>query len=303
MPEPIRPLDDLAAQAKEVPMLPAHEIRRRGDRRRTVRRVATGFAAAAIAAGVGTGVWAVAPYMDGLRGPQWANTAVPSPAPTTETDSPSPEPSVEPTPTAAPQPTVAPVDPPTWANVPTVEQMYPYGSSPLLGVLSESDAMGESAKGLCDRGEWGSPTTTLVRSFGIEGELPTYAIVLGYADEAAASDGFDQIHTSAVECEATMTAAGWDRVSIAEDTRLPFDASTVDASPARASYFFGMAVKEGEDIGVFNDTLVMQAGERVVWLVSTFEGMDNNCSVLPNDDAGQCSFAKSMPEILELLVK
>ncbi len=127
--------------------------------------------------------------------------------------------------------------------------------------------------------------------------------MLGYADEAAASEGYDQIHTAAVECETIMTEAGWDRVSSAEDTRLPFDGSTVEEEPTRAAYFFGMAVNDGEDVGVFNDTLVMQAGSRVTWLVTSFEGMDNNCSVLPNQDAIQCPFARSMPEVLELLVK
>ena len=299
MPEHIPQLDDLAAHAQEAPMLPAHEVRRLGDRRRTTRRVGLSVAAVGVAAALGAGVWAATPFLRGNDSPDWA--ASPSP---TASPSASPDPSTSPDPTDAPSPTAPALPvPPAWANVPTVELMYPYGSSPLLGVLSESEAMGESAKGLCDRGEWGSPSTTLVRSFGIEGELPTYAIVLGYADEAAASEGYDQIHTSAVECEATMTAAGWDRVSNAEDTRLLFDGSTVEVEPTRAAYFYGMAVNEGEDVGVFNDTLVMQAGERVVWLVSTFEGMDNNCSVLAGDDAGQCSFVKSMPEVLELLVK
>ncbi|MHA6524381.1 hypothetical protein [Tessaracoccus sp. G1721] len=303
MPEHIPQLDDLAAQAQEVPMLPAHEVRRLGDRRRTTRRAGLAVAAVGAVAALGVGVWAVAPLLRGADNPDWAASPSPTVSPTSSPSA-SPDPTPSPSPTEAPSPTAPALPmPPTWANVPTAELMYPYGSSPLVAVLSETETMGETAKGLCDRGEWGSPTTTLVRSFGIEGEQPTYAIVLGYADEAAASEGYDQIHTAAVECESIMTEAGWDRVSSAEDTRLPFDGSTVEEEPTRAAYFFGMAVMEGEDLGVFNDTLVMQAGERVVWLVSTFEGMDNNCSVLANDDAGQCSFAKSMPEVLELLVK
>ena len=301
MPEPIPQLDLLAAQAKEAPMLSAQEVRRLGDRRRTTRRVGLSVAAVGAVAALGVGVWAAVPLIAPDDGPDWAASPTPTVSPTV-----SPDPTVtpSPSPTDVPSPSAPTVPaPPTWANVPTLELMYPYGSSPLVAVLSETETMGETAKGLCDRGEWGSPTTTLVRSFGIEGEQPTYAIVLGYADEAAASEGYDQIHTAAVECESIMTEAGWDRVSSAEDTRLPFDGSTVEEEPTRAAYFFGMAVMEGEDLGVFNDTLVMQAGERVVWLVSTFEGMDNNCSVLANDDAGQCSFAKSMPEVLELLVK
>jgi hypothetical protein len=302
MPEHIPQLDDLAAQAQEAPMLPAHEVRRLGDRRRTTRRAGLAVAAVGAVAALGVGVLAVTPLLRGADNPDWAASPSPTVSPT-ESPSASPDPTASPSPTDAPSPTAPALPtPPSWANVPTVELMYPYDPS-MVGVLSESEAMGEPAKGLCDRGEWGSPTTTLVRSFGIEGELPTYAIVLGYADEAAASEGYEQIHTAAIECETIMTEAGWDRVSSAEDTRLPFDGSTVEAEPTRAAYFFGMAVMEGEDVGVFNDTLVMQAGERVVWLVSTFEGMDNNCSVLAGDDAGQCSFAKSMPEVLELLVK
>lgn len=302
MPEHIPQLDDLAAQAQEAPMLPAHEVRRLGDRRRTTRRAGLAVAAVGAVAALGVGVLAVTPLLRGADNPDWAASPSPTVSPTVSPTA-SPDPTPSPSPTDAPSPTAPALPtPPSWANVPTVELMYPYDPS-MVGVLSESEAMGEPAKGLCDRGEWGSPTTTLVRSFGIEGELPTYAIVLGYADEAAASEGYEQIHTAAIECETIMTEAGWDRVSSAEDTRLPFDGSTVEAEPTRAAYFFGMAVMEGEDVGVFNDTLVMQAGERVVWLVSTFEGMDNNCSVLAGDDAGQCSFAKSMPEVLELLVK
>ena len=302
MPEHIPQLDDLAAQAQEAPMLPAHEVRRLGDRRRTTRRAGLAVAAVGAVAALGVGVLAVTPLLRGADNPDWAASPSPTVSPTASPSA-SPDPTASPSPTDAPSPTAPALPtPPSWANVPTVELMYPYDPS-MVGVLSESEAMGEPAKGLCDRGEWGSPTTTLVRSFGIEGELPTYAIVLGYADEAAASEGYEQIHTAAIECETIMTEAGWDRVSSAEDTRLPFNGSTVEAEPTRAAYFFGMAVMEGEDVGVFNDTLVMQAGERVVWLVSTFEGMDNNCSVLAGDDAGQCSFAKSMPEVLELLVK
>lgn len=294
MPEHFPQLDDLAATAKEAPMLPAHEVRRRGDRRRTTRRVGLSVAAVGVVASLGAGVWAATPILRGANQPDWAN----SPTPTS-----SPDPSSSPSPTSAPSPS-APAAPaqPTWANVPTVEMMFPYDAS-VVGVLDEYEGIGRTGKGLCDPGTYGGPSTILTREYGVAGETPAVAVVFGYDDAEAASKGYDLLADAARDCEDQMRAEGWDRVSSAEDTQLPFDGSTVEEEPARAAYFFGMAVKEGEEVGVFNDTLVMQAGERVVWLLTTFEGMDNNCSVLPDNDAIQCSFAKSMPEVLELLVK
>ncbi len=298
MPERIHELETLAAAAEEAPMLPANEIRRRGDRRRTTRRAGLSVAAVGVIAALGTGVWAASPVLFEDEQPTWADSPTPTP-----TSDPTTSPQPEPTPTDDPD-GEAPVLPeqPTWANVPSLALVYPYGSS-MVEVLGEYEEIGDRQIGLCDPGALGEPTTVLVREFGIQGELPTYAIVLGYADEEAASQGYDRIFDAAVGCETQMTEAGWDRTSVAEDTRLPFDPSAVDATPARASYFFGMAVKEGEDVGVFNDTMVLQAGERVAWLVTSFEGMDNNCSVLPDDDAMQCSFARSLPDVTELLVQ
>ena len=84
MPERIPELDRLAAEAKEVDMLPAAEIRRLGNRRRTTRHVAVAGVVAALALVAGLGIWQ-SPLLEQYRNPQWANTAIPetpSPAPT-----------------------------------------------------------------------------------------------------------------------------------------------------------------------------------------------------------------------------
>lgn len=290
MPDPIPHLDELAAEAKEASMLPATEIRRRGDRRRTARRVGATLAIASIAVGVGVGVYAVAPqFRDGFQAPQYAATPAPAPIPADSSGGGSPA-----SPTAPDLPT-----PPTWANVPTVELMYPYDSS-IAEQTGEYEGMGEAAKGLCDPGEWGDPSTVLVREFGVDGVTYEYAVVLGYPSADAASAGFDLLAEAARDCSTQILASGFDRADAQELAGL-VDESGADDPTMRAGYFTAMAAHDGEDVGTFNDTLLVQRGERVAWLVSTFEGMDNNCSVAAGTDAMQCEFAYSMPNVADLL--
>ncbi len=68
MPDRIPQLDDLAATAKESPMLSPSEIRRRGDRRRAGRRTVGAVAAALALAVGGVTVWN-SPLLDDARDP------------------------------------------------------------------------------------------------------------------------------------------------------------------------------------------------------------------------------------------
>lgn len=291
MPDPIPHLDDLAAEAKEASMLPANEIRRRGDRRRIVRRIGTTLAVASIGLGVGVGTYAIAPqFRDGAQAPQYAATPAPTPVPADDSDAGSPTPETRP---SAPEP-------PTWANVPTVDLMYPYDSS-IAEQTGEHEGPAGATFGLCDPGSWGDPGTTLVREFGVDGVTYEYAIVFGYPDADSASAGYDLLTDAARNCDDRILAGGFDRADAQELEGMPFDEASVDGSPARAAYFTAMAANDGEDLGMFSDTLLVQSGERVAWLVTTFEGMDNNCSVAPDQDAMQCELAYSLPQIADLL--
>ena len=104
MPEHIPQLDDLAAHAQEAPMLPAHEVRRLGDRRRTTRRAGLAVAAVGAVAALGVGVWAVTPLLRGADNPDWAASPSPSVSPTVSPTA-SPDPTPSPSPTDAPSPT------------------------------------------------------------------------------------------------------------------------------------------------------------------------------------------------------
>ena len=285
MPEHIPPLDRLAGEAQSARGLSAAEVRRRGDRRRTTRRVTAGLATAAVVAAAGFGIWQ-SPLLDNAREPQWATTVSPTPT-TSATEKPTTTPSQTPTHTPSPSPTSeAAADAPTWDNVPGLDIMYPYDTS-LATVSGEWEGMGQAAKGLCDPGEWGNPTTTLVREFeAIDGPV-SYAIVLGYADEQAAADGYQLIEDAARTCPTAQDPPHY----------VPADATT-DWS----AYISSVHPAENPDERMFNDTHLIKAGNRVLWRVNTYPGQDQNCSVIPGDVAGLCSYLLSANAATDKLI-
>lgn len=307
MPERIPELDRLAAGAKETPMLPPTEVRRRGDRRRMIRRSSIAAVAVTAITALGVGVWA-SPLMDGAREPQWANTAVPSPTASASDPTVVASPSVEPTPSTEPSPSVdatlspdptgvAPgVDAPSWANVPTLEDIrwdVPAGPN-----IDEYEGMGQSAKGLCDPGSYGDPTTVLVRDFAYEEGGYITAVVLGYPTDEAASAGYDLLTESAATCEDQLAGIPLERPSAEHNTDLPFDPAWVSTTPSRADHFIAMGALPGQDSGLFNISMMVQAGNRVAWLVEVAEGQDYNCSVrADNEVAGQCRFPEILPDV------
>lgn len=306
MPERIPELDDFVNQTAFVRGLPADEIRRRGDRRRAVRRGSVAGLAVLAVTALGIGVWA-SPLMDNVRQPQWATTASPSPTgePTGEPTTQSPEPTSTPVqtpsetpsevPSASVDPTATAPEPPTWANVPDVLLVYP--EPPELINTADYEGMGQDAKGLCDPGEWGNPTTVLHREFTpVDGGV-SFAIVMGYPSEAEAAAGYDLIRTAAENCPS------------AEGTPYVADTTTDPALPANdadQSVYIQSVHIDGwanEDERRFNVTHLVQDDERVLWQVDSFIGQDLNCSVLPDDDAMQCVEVATTPEVLELLRK
>ncbi len=319
MPDPIRPLTDLASEAQEVPMLPPAEIRRRGERRRIVRLVGTAVAVLALIATLVVGALAVAPLLDDVRGPQWADppnatptVATSQPTPTEGTTSPSVSPNDTPTGTTTPpevsQAPVTQLPPdlpvrPTWDNVATLEMVFPELDESYVQVLDEFEGMGQSGKGLCDPGSFNDPTTALVRMMGpveTADNWETYAIVLGYPDADAAAQGYDLLASATRDCAAQITSQGMEP-GMAEFDELDLAQGDITREPTRAAYAIALGSRGGEELGVWNETLLVQAGERVAWLVTTFEGMDHNCVVQDRDDAPQCPFVKSLPDFARQL--
>lgn len=307
MPDRIPELDSLASEAKEVTMMPAEEVRRRGNRRRTTRRASIAAGTAALAVVAGFGIWQ-SPLADGLRTPQWANTAVPSPTPSdspSQTSSPSPAPTQTPTHTPNLPPALVA---PTWDNLPTGEMLSDPSVPGSVVELSEYEGPGQAAKGLCDPGEWGNPSSFLVREYGgdVEGAEPFYwAAVLGYDSVAEADAGYAAIHEAAADCGPQLEETGWHDPRIYDlSADLPPIADT-DADPVVLSSFSAVALSNDPNAapGVFNDTLIIQAGERVLWVALSFEGWDHNCVLGQDPDMDQCAMGYSLQDMYDALVK
>ncbi|MDO5677809.1 MAG: hypothetical protein Q4G35_09935 [Propionibacteriaceae bacterium] len=318
MPERIPELDRLAAEAQEVSMLPPSEIRRRGNRRRATRTVAVTAAITVVALAAGFGIWQ-SPLMDQVREPQWATTAepeVPTVDPTseptaipTETAEPTVDPShtatADPTEVATETPPVSAVTLPTWDNAPTADMLFPeYAPGE---IKNQYEGLGQAAKGLCDPGEYGDPKVVLTREFGAVGDYPTWmeAMTLGYSSAEAAGMGFDLIKAAALDCNDAMT----ERAKLVEPgsydatADVPFDPSIVDADPVRMAWINMGGLIPDSDYGMFGETLVLQAGQRVLWVTGAFQGQDNECAPAPGDEhIDQCQVPAAIPEMLKALV-
>ncbi|NLE97596.1 MAG: hypothetical protein GX596_06370, partial [Propionibacterium sp.] len=145
MPERIPELDRFLTHTEETPMMPASEVRRRGDRRRTVRRSAMGAGALALTVVAGFGL-AQTPLFDG-RAPD--PDAIPLPA----------DPTSEPAPTwpqsEEPRPTDPAAPAPSWANVPAADELF-HAEVP-AEVRAEQEGLPQAALSFCDPGAYGDP--------------------------------------------------------------------------------------------------------------------------------------------------
>lgn len=291
-------------------MLPPSEIRRRGNRRRAGRYLGTAAGVAALAIIAGVAVWQ-SPLLDDRSGPDWAG---PSPSPTaspTATPTPPPTPTTVPPTPSTPGSPVAPevpsVTPPGWANVPTADLLL---DPQVTGeVKAEHEPPPGVAIGLCDPGDYGSPSTFLVRELGLAGDAyPTdvWAVVLGYPSVDAATAGFDTINDAAINCAGQLEDAGLTDARIQDHSDdVVLNPDIVDAEPVRVGYSFGFGLipEDAYDTGRWTESTVLQAGERVMWITTTFDGQDFNCSVAPDPDAQQCLRPAAVPSLLTLLVE
>lgn len=260
-------------------MLPPSEIRRLGNRRRITRRVTTGIAAAALLAVAGFGVYS-SPLLDEvLNGPDWANTTSPSPQPTPRELG--------------------------WETVPGVEAFFPPEGLGLGTVLAEQTELG-TGKGTCDPGALGSPNAVRVREVaGVGFEKPFgWATVLQYDTAAEATVSFEMIRDAALGCSGQAADSGLTDPSFRDySAQVAFDASTVEAEPVTMAYISGGGLLPGSDEAIFSDTVVLQAGDRVLWLTESVQGMDFNCGPAPVNDAVQCVLPAVLGQAAQNLLK
>ncbi|MFT3889401.1 MAG: hypothetical protein QM713_14740 [Arachnia sp.] len=310
MPDRIPQLDDLARSAGDPPHLTAAEIRRLGDRRRLHRRALTGVAAVAVFAVGSVAVWN-SPMMAGLRGPQWANT----PAPTPSTEQPldpltSPSQSTPPVDPIPPSPTDPGPLPPAFANLPTAEMFNAHSEVPWIGQKDEYVGPGTSGTGICDPETWGAPTLQLVREFGnAEDKYGTsiWATVLGYPSVQLAEEGFKELRDGVAACPQRIADEGHypDPAGYDDTDKLVFDTAWAGSSDTDHAFLSSVGMSPGgEEPGIFNDTLLVRAGERVLWVTQDIVGWDHNCSVAPDDPAlpEQCLLPAATKDMVEALV-
>ncbi len=308
MPDRIPQLDDLASAAKESPMLSPSEIRRLGDRRRTTRQ-ATGAVAAVLALTVGGVAAWNSPLSDSIRGPQWAQ----APGPTTPTTQAPLNPMTTPSVSPDPAPPTSTVDPPTWANVPTAEMLREDHPDALLEQKDEYEGPGQAAKGYCDPGAdaWGEPSTFLVREFGNPDDgYGTYlwATVLGYPSVELAEQSFAALRDGIARCPDRIVEIGTypDPVGYDPTEELPLDPTWTDGQTTDHAFLQSSGMNPpGKDDGIFIDSLIVRAGERVLWVTADIIGPDHNCSIAPDDPdvPEQCQIPAAVQEMVETLVK
>ncbi|MBK7820924.1 MAG: hypothetical protein IPJ61_07535 [Tessaracoccus sp.] len=308
MPDRIPQLDDLATAAKETPMLSPAEIRRRGDRRRATRHTTSAIAAVLALTVGGVTVWN-SPLLDNIRTPQWA---APGPTtPTTQTPlNPLTSPSQPADPTGSP---VAPaVIPPTWANLPTAEIFNARQQAPWVSLVGEFEGEGESGRGYCDPGRiYGTPSTELVRVFGSpEAEISEsiWATVLGYPSVERAEQAFATLRDGVANCPERIEQIGkYPNPKGYDNTAdLPFDPEWAGGAPTDHAFLTSVGMDPpGEFGGLFSDTLLVRAGDRVLWVTQDVYGPDHNCSIAPDDEhiPEQCLIPAAMQETVETLVK
>lgn len=300
MPDRIPELDRLAASAREVPVLPPSEIRRRGTRRRITRRVVGVLGACSLLAVGGYGVMQVT----GQRDPGWAN---PSPTPSVSvsptssaTTSPRPSPSANPTATDPGAPA------PTLNNLPLPSGLFVDGELPGV-VKAEFEGKGQAAPSLCVTELPGDPSTILTREMGLKGnEWPTLyvATVFGYADKAQATAAFDSLRQQSLDCGTRLDQLGWRESGAVDNTAdVPFT-PPANVKDARFAAITALGLPKGDtslEPGQWVDIVLIQTDSRVLLLSQAFEGQDYNCTLAPDPNLDQCPALASLNDMADRL--
>lgn len=283
MPERIPELDQFLTRAKETPMLPASEVRRRGDRRRRIRHTGITAGALALTLIAGFGI-AQTPLLDNFR---TQRDAVPLPADPEESPTPSP---------AAPDVTA-----PTWENVPVADEViHPQVEGE---VRDEYEGVGQAARSFCDPGEYGEYATALTREYGAVGfGTSISATVFGYPSPEAALEGLDLLERAALDCSTVYEENNYTRVRIDDQSdNLPYDPPA--DSTAQVAYVTAVGNSPATpEVGTWTEMMILQVDERVLYVTQQFDGMDNNCSVTPEGDMEQCVLAANSADMLNRLI-
>lgn len=298
MPEHIPQLDQLLEVSKGVPMMPASEVRRRGNRRRTIRNSVVAAGSCALVLAVGFGVTQL-PWLRSGGGE--AIPATPDPS-VSAAESPSAMPSPSETDQPTEDPTTTQPAPLSFDLLPTGEEMgqqgFPYS------VLDEHEGIGQAGKDICDPGAWGDPTSTISRAYGTEGYSAfQHATLFQYSSAAEAKVGFDELRGGYALCKERVDGQnGLKDVTYRDySSELPVDVAAVKADPTKISYGNFGALIEGSQEGHFGQVMIAQLGDRVLWVTEDSIGMDNNCGIAPGDDSDeqQCPIPRSAQSMLE----
>ena len=211
------------------------------------------------------------------------------------------------TPTTPTAPMVT-IDSPTWANVPTAKEIY--WDKP--GDLAKSAPDAEGLTGLGPQrcvGDIASlgATTLLFRNFdgGAALEIAEVVAVFGFDSTSDATRATSMMNTWYAECEAKLRANGATHAVV---TTAPDPLDLGDAgdavSPRSATYHSLLYVDESnaQDEGSFEDVVVAQLDDRIVWTVASFVGNENNCHWDPGSGAPVCHVIERLPAVAEVVV-
>lgn len=326
--------DDLRTLLQGVdPVAPHDSAARAIGRGTTVRRrrqvLAGALAAVVVVGGVGVGLSLLRPD----AGPAPAHTASPSPtasAPSTLPVNPTTAPTDSGattgpsggTPPPSPQPTGPSSTPSASGSAPSASGSAPGASSAIstanLATASDLSAIlslghgvgtptdypagdwGQAAASLCQRTQALGQSSTRLRTFSA---IDVTVVALGFKDAATASSARATIVGWYKNCASQSSGSGGAVRVDAQwtGTRLPLTAS--GASPINATVG-AVSVADTGSGGVFEDAVVVQAGNRVEWVIQRNTGQDNNCSLLANDPTtGQCGVFASANNVAKRLMK
>ncbi len=299
--DPTDLLNELSADAEFAAQpLPAAEVRRRGNRRRTVRR--TGIAAAALGLSLIAGTSrAAANGLFGADDRQWAGTttrAVPatvppsaSPAPTTSSSSVPTKPTT--TTTKATQATTGASSPPTSTIkkgslvAAQASDLY-YHTRGEFTVTDEFAGLGQnspvSAFPTDDYGAQGVFVRDFVRTQkDVEVRTATYRF--RSADEAKAA--YAKLVSYVTEYPASQVGGEYEWDVKGSDFH-PVDLSSVDAASKQATFttivYSGIGSQHGK--GMFEDVGIVQVGPYVEFVGYHYEGLDSNWDYEPGSPVG-----------------
>lgn len=194
---------------------------------------------------------------------------------------------------------------PDWSNVPLPEDLAEHFPGIDISVGNEYEDWQLEPHTICaiDVEALGA-TTVLIREFTDEfGDSYTTSATLGFGSSEEATAAIDAINDAYANCVPSDPQGGERVLVFQEPTEVPPASSVLEAAegrdPVRATSAVSVIVPEDSDIGLISTSDIVQAGDRLTWLVSQFEGQDYNCLPQADPVAGmdQCSGAAAMETV------